>query len=112
MARLLADENVPLAVVEALRAAGHDVLTVVRSQLSSGASDAEILAPARADERAVVTLNRRDFFRLHREYPDHQGIIACTSDPDFAGQARWIQDALSASDALRGVLLRVNRPAR
>jgi hypothetical protein len=110
--RLLADENVPRAVVEALGAAGHDVVTVVRSELGSGASDAEVLAQARADERVVVTLNRRDFFRLHREHPDHRGIIACTSDPDFAGQARRIHEALSAGGDLRGILLRVNRPAR
>lgn len=112
MARLVADENVPLPVVEALRSHGPDVTTVVRSLLGSGASDAEILAQARVDERAVLTLNRRDFFRLHREQPDHAGIIACTFDPDFAGQAGRIHDALPTAGALRGILLRVNRPVR
>jgi predicted nuclease of predicted toxin-antitoxin system len=75
VARLLADENVPLPVVEALRSHGHDVITVVRSLPGSGASDAESLEQARVDERAVLTLDRRDFFRLHREQPDHAGII-------------------------------------
>lgn len=112
MARLLADENVPLPVVEALRSYGHDVIPVVRSLPGSGASDAEILKQARVDERAVLTLNRRDFFLLHREQPDHAGIIACTFDPDFAGQARRVHDALRAGGALRGTLLRVNRPVR
>jgi hypothetical protein len=31
MARRLADENVPLVVVEALRSRGHDVATIVES---------------------------------------------------------------------------------
>jgi hypothetical protein len=59
-----------------------------------------------------VTLNRRDFFRLHREQPDHEGIIACTFDPDFAGQARRIDAAVPPDGVLRGLLLRVNRPPR
>lgn len=111
MARLLADENVPLAVVEALRSHGHDVVTLVGGELGIGLSDAEVLARARGDGRAVLTLNRRDFFRLHREQPDHSGIIACTFDLDFVGQARRIHAALPADDALHGLLVRVNRPA-
>lgn len=110
MARLLADENVPLQVVEALRSHGHDVVALVASSLGSGASDGAIVAMARVEQRAVVTLDRRDFFRLHREQPDHQGIIACTFDPDFAGHAVRIHEALPAGRDLRGVLLRVNRP--
>lgn len=112
MVRLLADENVPLQVVEALRSHGHDVVTLVRSLLGSGVSDAAILALARAEQRAVLTLNRRDFFRLHREQSDHEGIITCTFDPDFEGQAGRIHAALPAEGALRGLLLRVNRPPR
>ncbi len=110
MARLLADENVPLPVVEALRSHGHDVVALVASSVGSGASDASILALARTEQRAVVTLDRRDFFRLHREQPNHEGIVACTFDPDFAGQARRIHEALPPGRDLRGVLLRVNRP--
>ncbi len=112
MVRLLADENVPLAVVEALRLEGHDVVVLAESVLGSGVSDPAVLAHARVEQRAVVTLNRRDFFRLHRDQPDHDGIIACTFDPDFAGQARRIHAALSTEVSLRGILLRVNRPPR
>jgi len=112
VARLLADENVPLAVVEELRSQGHDVVTLVGSLLGTGVSDTGILARARVEQRAVITLNRRDFFRLHREQPDHEGIIACTFDPDFSGQARRIHAALPAEGVLRGILLRVNRPLR
>jgi hypothetical protein len=112
VARLLADENVPLAVVEALRAHGHDIVTIVASELGSGASDAAVLALGRVEHRAVLTLNRLDFFRLHRDQPAHAGIIACTFDPDFAGQAGRIHAALAAEAVLDGALLRVNRPPR
>jgi predicted nuclease of predicted toxin-antitoxin system len=61
VARLLADENLPVAVVEALRSHGHDVVTLVGSSLGSGASDAEVLDLARDEGRVVVTLNRKDF---------------------------------------------------
>jgi len=74
-------------------------------------SDPEILALARAEQRVVLTLNRRDCFRLHPERPDHEGIIACTFDPDFAGQARRIHTVLLAEGELRGMLVRVNRPS-
>jgi hypothetical protein len=112
VARLLADENVPLAVVDALRSLGHDVVTLGRDLLGRGISDAELLAHARSEQRAEVTQNRRDFFRLHREAPDHEGIVACTFDADFAGQATRIHEALSVETTLRGILLRVNRPLR
>jgi hypothetical protein len=99
-------------VVEALRLYGHDVTTLAGELLGSGVSDSEVLAGARIDRRAVLTFNRRDFFRLHREQPDHEGIIACTFDPDFDGQATRIHAALSSEGTLRGSLLRVNRPPR
>ena len=112
MARLRADENVPMAVVEALRSHGHDVVVQVETVQGAGVSDDKVLTHACREQRAVVTLNRGDFFRLHREQPDHDGIIACTFDPDFTGQAARIHDALSIGSSLRGVLLRVNRPQR
>jgi hypothetical protein len=69
MARLFADENFPLPVVEALRQSGHDILAV--------------LSFARADNRAVLTLNRKHFVRLHNAQVQHSGIIVCTFDPDL-----------------------------
>lgn len=111
MARVRADENVPWPVVEALRAHAHDVVTKADlGRAGQRVSDAEILALARAQQRVVLTLDRRDFFRLHRESPDHEGIIACTFDPDFVGQAGRIAAALLAASELHGTLLRVNRP--
>ncbi len=48
---------------------------------------------------------------LHREQPAHSGIIVCTLDLDFAGQAGRIHAAVTEQEDLHGQLLRVNRPA-
>jgi predicted nuclease of predicted toxin-antitoxin system len=81
VARLYADEQFPRRVVELLRGLGHDVLTVQESE-RSGDSDPEVLAFATADNRVVLTLNRWDFFKLHRADNCHGGIVACTDDRD------------------------------
>jgi hypothetical protein len=46
------------------------------------------LAYATAQSRAVITLNRRDFIRLHHGCADHAGIIVCTADADYIGQGQ------------------------
>ncbi len=35
-----------------------------------------------ANDRTVITWNRKDFFKLHRLDQEHGGIIACTDDRD------------------------------
>ncbi|HEX6533712.1 MAG TPA: DUF5615 family PIN-like protein [Gemmatimonadaceae bacterium] len=59
--RLLADENVPLASVDVLAAAGHDVRSVTRDR--AGSSDPNVLDWARAEERILLTFDR-DFGEL------------------------------------------------
>jgi predicted nuclease of predicted toxin-antitoxin system len=87
MASLYSNENFPLPVVEKPREAGHDVLTIQEAGKSDQAlPDAEVLAFAKRENRAVLTLNRLHFIRLHREQPDHAGIIVCKFDPDFVRQ--------------------------
>ncbi|HXG94551.1 MAG TPA: DUF5615 family PIN-like protein [Blastocatellia bacterium] len=84
MARLFADENFPLPVVEALRQSGHDILTVHEAGLANQSiGDDAVLSFARADNRAVLTLNRKHFVRLHNAQVQHSGIIVCTFDPDL-----------------------------
>lgn len=112
MARLYANENFPLPVVEALRRLGHDVLTIHETgRAGEAVTDQDVLAIAAEAGRAVVTLNRRDFIRLHAESADHRGVIVCTVDPDFERQAERIHEAIAREPALDGRLLRVNRPA-
>lgn len=112
MANLYANENFPLQVVEALRELGHDVLTVREAgQDNQRIADAEVLAFAIAAVRTLITINRRDFIRLHRQQPAHCGIIVCTEDSDVVGQAQRIHDAINTLPDLNGQLIRINRPA-
>ena len=111
MARLYANENFPLPVVVELRRSGHDVLTTQEAgKAKQAVPDQEVLAFASAEGRAVLTLNRKHFVRLHDAQPGHAGVIVCTYDPDFVRQAGRIHAAISAEAKLAGQLLRVNRP--
>ena len=74
--------------------------------------DDEVLAFACSEQRAVLTLNRRDFINLHKSQPRHFGIIVCTYDADFAGQAQRIHDAIELQPSVQNELLRVNRPQK
>jgi hypothetical protein len=112
VARLYANENFPLPVVAELRYLGHDVTTTDDTGRSNqGVTDDLVLEWAIDDGRAVVTLNRRHFIRLHNKNSDHAGIIVCTVDPDFAGQAHRIHEAITSHQDLTGKLIRVNRPS-
>lgn len=95
MARLYANENFPRPVVEHLRQLGHDVLTTTQvDQSGEGVPDPAVLAFAIAERRAVLTINRRDFLRLHRGSQAHCGIIVCTVDDDFQRQSASIHQAI------------------
>ena len=110
MALLFAEEDFPFPTVERLRELGHDVLTTHESGLANiGTDDPEILAEATRLERAVLTMNRRDFIALHSLDANHGGIVVCTRDPDTDALADRIHQAVSAVRQLSGQLLRVNR---
>jgi predicted nuclease of predicted toxin-antitoxin system len=113
MAHLYANENFPRKVVEALRKFGHNILTVQEAgKADQGISDEEVLAFAIEQNRTVITINRRDFIRLHTTQPNHAGIIVCTQDADTDGQAERIHQTIISIEDLTGQLLRVNRPQR
>jgi len=113
MARFYSNENFPLPAVLELRRLGHDVLT---SQDAGNAyravSDEAVLSYAHQRERAVLTLNRRHFIRLHQEHPRHHGIVVCSVDPDFSTLAERIHTAVSSHTTLGDQLIRVQRPNR
>lgn len=112
MAQIYANENFPLQVVESLRRLGQDVLTTREAgQDNQRIQDADVLAFAIAQGRAVLTINRRDFEQLHLQQPNHRGIIVCTEDANTERQAQRIHDAITDFDVLTGMLVRVNRPA-
>jgi len=111
MARLYSNENSPLHVVEQLRALGHDVLTIQETGKADQAlPDDEVLKFATKENRAVLTLNRRHFIRLHQENSRHAGIIVCTVDADFTGQAVRIHNVINTQASIAGQLIRINRP--
>jgi hypothetical protein len=113
MARLYANENFPQPVVARLRELGHDVLTVVETGLAGKAlSDMEVLRFAIDDARAILTLNRRHFVRLHNAEPNHSGTIACAFDADFISQAERKNKAIADHGDLTGALVRIHRPQK
>ena len=56
--RWLANENFPLASVQLLRAAGHDVVAIIED--TPGAPDTGVLAQAARESRIVLTFDRDD----------------------------------------------------
>lgn len=111
MAALYTNENFPLPAAEELRRLGHDVMTVQESGLGGqSVSDTAVLRFAADQGRALITLNRRHFVKLHHETPEHPGIVACTADVDFVRLASRIDAAIEDHHSLAGRLIRVNRP--
>ena len=108
---LYADENFPLRVVMELRRLGHDVITAFEDgKANQSITDSDLLARATKLNRAILTLNRQDFKRLHLQMPEHAGIIICTEDPDRIGQAGRVAESIAGGE-LRGRLIRVYRRA-
>jgi predicted nuclease of predicted toxin-antitoxin system len=76
--KLLADECCDVALVEALRADGHDVLYVIETL--RGAADDEVLARAYSEDRLVITEDK-DFGELvYRFRRPARGIILLRFD--------------------------------
>lgn len=72
--RFKTDENIPEEVVDILRGAGHDVLSVY-SQGFAGFVDPAVAAVCKVEKRAIVT-NDLDFSDVRRYPPEHySGII-------------------------------------
>ena len=53
---------------------------------------------------AILTFNRKDFFRLHKKDNKHSGIIACTYDNHYEALARRIKYATDENEPLNGNL--------
>jgi predicted nuclease of predicted toxin-antitoxin system len=112
MATLYADENFDLDVVMELRNFGHDILRAQEAgQANQKITDDQVLAFAISLGRAVLTHDRRDFIKLHKQDPNHAGIIVCTGDEDAPALAQRIHIAIQNQSPSAGKLIRVNRPA-
>lgn len=111
MVKLYSNENFPLPVVIELRKLGYDVLTIQETgKAEQSMADEDVLAFAIKEKRALITLNRKHFIRLHNEHPNHTGIIVCSFDPDFIAQAHRVHTAIESQSKLSGRLIRINRP--
>lgn len=110
---LLADENLPFPVVSTLKQSGYDIKTLLDLGIAGQAiPDDDVLAIATQQNRCLITLNRKDFIKLHREQAEHAGILICTFDADFAALAHRIdQCLLETGSSTAGLLLRVQRAA-
>ncbi|MEP6902165.1 MAG: DUF5615 family PIN-like protein [Actinomycetota bacterium] len=107
-----ADENFPLDVVAELRNLGHDCLTALEDERANQKiPDEKVLERATELGRAVLTINRIDFKRIHNADENHAGIVICTFDADFIGQARRIDSACKNLPKHKGHLVRVYRPS-
>ena len=78
--KLLLDEMLTPVIARKLRERGHDVEAVPGHPDRQTLSDPEVLAFARAEHRAIVTDNLRDYRPLHHEAivpggPGHFGMI-------------------------------------
>jgi DNA-binding NtrC family response regulator len=112
MANFYADEQFPKATTIALRLFGHDVLTVQEAENANlKIPDEDVLAFATDKNRAVLTLNRYDFIRLHRQSSAHAGIIICSENTNFQRLAEKIHEAVSPFISLTEQLIRVYRDA-
>jgi predicted nuclease of predicted toxin-antitoxin system len=109
--KLYANENFPIETVLILRNLGYDVLSTHESGKSNlKIPDEEVLTFAISEQRAIITLNRKDFRRLHRLNSIHFGIIVCTKNDDFENFAECIHQVLLQFGAdISNRLIRVYR---
>ncbi len=109
--RFLADENVSRLVVERLRGAGFDVMSIAETR--SGTSDADILKTADREDRILITEDR-DFGELVlRQRLDVRGMILLELDRlSNAAEASVVAETVSAHAAKLSGNLLVIEPAR
>lgn len=111
MTKLYSNENFDLQVVGYLRELGFDVLTSNDAGNSNQRfPDDQVVVFAKEENRAILTFNRKDFFKLHKLMEDHAGIIACTYDTDYEALAKRIALSVNENEPIKGKLIRIYRP--
>ena len=112
MSKLYGDENIDVEIIRLLQDYGHDAVSAKdMGKANQNISDEEVLEYTTSQDRAVITHNRKDFFRLHHMNQQHAGIIACTYDENQARLAKNIDVAIEAENGdLTQKLIRVYKP--
>ena len=97
--RFKLDENVPASAASLLRAAGHDVDTVIEEQLA-GAIDSQVYLAAQTADRILVTLDL-DFADIRTYRPsDGRGVwVLRPQSQDGKSLLAMLTRALVASEA-------------
>lgn len=113
MFKFYTDEGFPRPTALAFRNLGHDVLTCQEAgKANQNISDEDVVTFATTLDRIVLTVNCRDFIKIHRQFYAHAGIIACTEDLQFEALALRIHEAVSNHEgALTNQLIRIYKPA-
>lgn len=78
---LLDEDSQAKYLVNLLRVAGHNVVTINEAGLM-GRSDSFVLEYARQQGRVLLTRNCDDFEEIHQINPVHPGILAVYQNPD------------------------------
>jgi predicted nuclease of predicted toxin-antitoxin system len=109
--RLLADENISNVVIERLRRAGFDVLSIAETQ--SGASDRQVFDVAAAEGRFVITEDRDFGEMVIRQRVHVRGLMLLELDRlSNVKEAELVAEALAThTDKLMGNLI-VVEPTR
>ena len=110
--RFLIDENLSPLLARHLRTAhGVDALHVQELGLR-GASDADILARAIADDRIIVTSNAEDFRRLGARTPARPGLAIMRDAVGRAQQLTFgagLANAIHSAETPHGRLFEIDR---
>ncbi len=72
--KFLADENIAISLVKALRKVGYDVKDIKEEKMF-GISDREVIAKAKEDERIILTHDKDFGNLLNFPLQSHHGVI-------------------------------------
>jgi len=108
---IVADETVPRAIVERLRAIGHTILSI--SEVNSGAVDEHVLAQAN-DRQFLLLTHDRDFggLAILRGLPITGVLLLETERLSLLGQVERIASVLADENAVWVGRFSVIEPAR
>jgi len=108
--RFLADENLPLPLVERLRAEGHDVVFI--QEQTRGADDASVAAQAGTEGRVLISYDK-DFGELvfARQLPVVAVVLLRLEGMKYDARVDRVVEALQSASGLEGQFT-VVEPAR
>ena len=80
MAKLLANENIPMRVVQQLQDRGYDVVSVLEKEV--GMSDDSVITVAQNEGRIVLTFDKDFGEKVFKEKKQIEGVILLRFSPE------------------------------